>query len=193
MSFPRVLAGRRRALVAKLVANGLAQAGATLGGARALHAALAAEAARPELLGALAVSGAALLALRVHAAGVAERLGQDYVTRVRLRIFEAAAARPARGAPNRTGVTMTRVISDLGSLRRWVSDGLARSVVAVVTLAGALAALAFAGVEGEFVHLAFMNVRCASPPLAVLPCVLRWRCLHQIYPQFFEQFFLRRN
>jgi len=143
VSLPRVLAGRRRALVARLVANGIAQAGAALGGARALHAALAGDAPSAAAIGALALSGAALLALRVHAAGVAERLGQDYVTRVRLRIFEAVAARPARSAASRTGVMLTRVITDLGSMRSWVSDGIARSLVAVVTLTGALAALAF--------------------------------------------------
>lgn len=142
MSFPRVLAGRRRALVAQLVANGLLQAGAALGGARALHAALAEAGPSATTLGALAASGALLLGLRVHAAGVAERLGQDYVTRVRLRIFEAVAARPARAAPSRAGVTLSRVITDLGSLRRWVSAGIARSLVAAVTLAGALATLA---------------------------------------------------
>ncbi len=96
------------------------------------------------MLAALAVSGAVLLALRVHAAGIAERLGQDFVTRVRLRIFEAAAARPARSTPNRAGVAMTRVITDLSSLKRWVSDGIARSIVAAVTIAGALGVLALA-------------------------------------------------
>ena len=142
MSFPRVLAGRRRALVGQLVANGFAQAGAALGGARALHASLAKPIPQARWLAALALSGIVLAALRVHAAGVGERLGQDYVTRVRLRIFEAAAARPARSPQNRAGVTMTRVISDLSSMRNWVSDGIARSLVAAVTLVAALCGLA---------------------------------------------------
>jgi len=142
MSFPRVLSRRRRALVARLIANGLAQAGALLVGARALHAALATAAPDPAELGVLAASGLALLALRVHASGVAERLGQDYVTRVRLRIFEAAAARPARSADARAGIALTRVITDLSSLRSWVSDGIARSLVAAMTLAGAFVVLA---------------------------------------------------
>jgi ABC-type multidrug transport system fused ATPase/permease subunit len=128
--------------VAQLVANGLAQAGAALGGARALHAALADGAPSPRLLAALAASGVALAALRIHAAGAAERLGQDYVTRVRLRIFEATASRPARAGASRAGVTLARVITDLGSMRRWVSEGIARSLVAGVTLAAALGALA---------------------------------------------------
>ena len=142
MSFPRVITGRRRALVAQLVVNGLAQAAAALAGVQALHASLTAQPASARALLVLAGSGAALVALRIHAAGVGERLGQDYVTRVRLRIFEAVAARPARGTPNRAGVTMARVISDLSSLRSWVSAGIARSLVAGVTLAFALAVLA---------------------------------------------------
>jgi ABC-type multidrug transport system fused ATPase/permease subunit len=168
MSFPRVLAGRRRALVARLVANGLAQAAGALGAARALHAALSSPAPSPALLGVLAAAGVALLALRVHAAGVAERLGQDYVTRVRLRIFEAVAARPARAAQSRTGVTLTRVISDLTSLRRWVSDGIARSVVAIVMLGGALAALAFTLPSAALV-LGGVALGCAGVAAALTP------------------------
>lgn len=168
MSFPRVLAGRRRALVAQLVANGLLQAGAALGGARALHAALGAAPPSPAALGALAASGAMLLALRVHAAGVAERLGQDYVTRVRLRIFEAVAARPARSAPNRAGVTLSRVITDLGSLRRWVSEGIARSLVAAVTLATALGALALVHPPASLA-LGAIALGCAALAAALAP------------------------
>lgn len=168
MSLPRVLAGRRRALVSRLVANGLAQAGAALAGARALHAALSAPAPDAALLGVLAASGVALLALRVHAAGVAERLGQDYVTRVRLRIFEATAAKPARGAPSRAGLTLTRVITDLSSLRQWVSEGVARSVVAGVTLAGALAALTFAR-RGAALALGLVALACAALAASLAP------------------------
>lgn len=143
MSFPRVYAGRRRRLVWQLVASGLAQGGATLASAHFLRTALTGDGVAA--LAALAASGASIAALRVNAAGIGERLGQDYVTRVRLRIFEALAARPARAEQEaRAGVAMARVISDLGSLRAWVSAGLARSAVAAFTLTAVLAGLAWA-------------------------------------------------
>ena len=168
MSFPRVLSRRRRALVAQLVANGLAQAGATLIGARSLHAAIADSPPDLRVIGALAASGAALLALRVHAGGIAERLGQDYVTRVRLRIFEATAARPARAARARAGLTLTRVITDLSSLRRWVSDGIARSIVAAVTLAGAFFVLVTVHPAASLA-LGAVSLGCAAAAAALAP------------------------
>ena len=167
MSFPRVITGRRRALVAQLVANGIAQAGAALAGARALHAAVTADLAGALVLGILAASGAALAALRIHAAGVAERLGQDYVTRVRLRIFEAVAARPARGE-NRAGVTMARVIGDLSSLRSWVSAGIARSIVAGVTILAVLGVLVIARPAASLA-LAGIALGCALAATALAP------------------------
>ena len=167
MSFPRVITGRRRALVAQLVANGLAQAAAALAGVQALHASLTVAASARSLV-VLAASGAALVVLRIHAAGVGERLGQDYVTRVRLRIFEAVAARPARGMPNRTGTTMARVISDLSSLRSWVSAGIARSLVAGVTLIGALAVLGLTR-PATALTLGGVAIGCALAAAALAP------------------------
>src|SRR5262249_19339067 len=135
VSLPRVYAGRRRALLWRLVANGLCQAALAFGAALLLRSLLKTKAPAGHTLGLLALSGAALAALRIHAARVGERLGQDYVMRVRLRIFEALMAQPLRAARSpRAGLAMTRVISDLGSLRSWVSVGLARSCVACVTL-----------------------------------------------------------
>ena len=143
MSLPRVYGGKRRKLLWRLVANGLAQAGLAFGVALLLRDALRPNPSVPHPLGLLAASGLALVALRIHAARVGERLGQDYVMRVRLRIFEALAAQPLRAKRGpRAGLTMTRVISDLGSLRSWVSSGLARSCVACVTLSASIAALA---------------------------------------------------
>lgn len=144
MSLPRIYTGRRRGLLWRLVANGLAQAATLLASALLLRSVLAPDATSLAALIGLAGSGALLVLLRVHAAGVGELLGQDYVMRVRMRIFEAIAARPIRvegGA--RAGVAMARVISDLASLRNWVSVGLARSAVACVTLAGSIGVLAW--------------------------------------------------
>jgi ATP-binding cassette, subfamily B, bacterial len=143
-SLPRIGGGRRRGILLRLVANGLLQAAAAVGIAALLHAVLSGERAPTGELVALAAAGVALAGLRIHAAGLGERLGQDYVTRVRMRIFEGLATRPSRApAVDRTGLAMTRVISDLSSLRNWVAAGLARSAVAGVTLAAVLCALAW--------------------------------------------------
>src|SRR5262249_37810763 len=89
--------------------------------------------ADPMLLGAMVVSGFAIMLLRVLAAGTAEKLGQSYVTRVRLRIFERIMTRPGN-AKRRLGVAMARRIGDLSSLRHWVSEGFAGSIVSAALL-----------------------------------------------------------
>lgn len=146
MAFPRIYAGRRRALLWRLVANGAAQALLAFALARLLHAGLA-DARKGAIdalvVGGIAGSGLLLLALRATEAADAERLGQEYVMEVRLRIFDRIAARPARATGRRRwGVTMTRMVSDLSALRNWVSKGVAQSAVASITVAGLLAALA---------------------------------------------------
>jgi ABC-type multidrug transport system fused ATPase/permease subunit len=145
--FPRLYAAQRRWLIWRLVLNGLAQAAVAFGVALLLRRGLA-EArlgalAWPAVAG-IAASGLAALALRAAEAADAERLGQDYVTRVRLRILDCIAARPLLGdGSRRWGVTMTRLISDLASLRNWVSIGVAHAVVASVTICGLLSSLVF--------------------------------------------------
>lgn len=167
MSFPRVYTGRRRRLVWQLLASGVAQGGATLASAHWLRTALAPGGARA--LAGLAASGALIAGLRVYAAGVGERLGQDYVTRVRLRIFEALAVRPARAEREaRAGVAMARVIGDLASLRAWVSSGLARSAVATLTLTAVLAVLAWRRPAGAGL-LAGVALGCALGAAALAP------------------------
>jgi ABC-type multidrug transport system fused ATPase/permease subunit len=146
MSLPRIHGGRRKAILRRLVANGVAQASLAFAIAWLLRGALGSsggDAPDVLLLGALVGASAAAVGLRVVEAADAERLGQEYVTRVRLRIFERIAARPEQPTgPGRYGLTMTRLISDLGSLKNWVSLGIARALVASITLAGLIAALA---------------------------------------------------
>lgn len=147
MSMPRVFAGRRRRWIGLLIANGVAQALCGFGIAYSLrelmHEAEDRALAWPWLAGMIGL-GLAVLALRVRESSDAERLGQDYVTRVRLRIFERVAHRPAgRGGARRFGVTITRLTGDLGSLRNWVSVGIARSVVSTFSIAGLLVGLAY--------------------------------------------------
>jgi ABC-type multidrug transport system fused ATPase/permease subunit len=145
MSLPRIYAGRRRQLLWRLVAIGVAQALVAFSLAHILRATLKRATQGVidgPLLVAMAASGIAILALRALEAGDAERLGQDYVMRVRLRLFHRLAVRPAgtsRGG--RYGLTMSRMITDLNALRNWVSVGVARSTVASITIAGLVAAL----------------------------------------------------
>ncbi|MFO0688296.1 MAG: ABC transporter ATP-binding protein [Myxococcota bacterium] len=146
MSMPKVFAGHRRRRIGALVANGVAQAACGFGIAFALRTLLReAEQGRLELpwLAGMIGLGGAVLALRVREASDGERLGQDYVTRVRLRIFDRVAVRPARvEGERRFGVTLTRLTGDLNSLRNWVSLGIARSVVATASVVGLLGSLA---------------------------------------------------
>lgn len=143
---PRIHAGLRRNLLVRLVANGLAQGMTAFALTRLLHSAIG-EARLGTLsaptLGVVACCGVLALCLRVQEAADAERMGQDYVMQVRLALFEHLAGERARSdRQRRLGVSMTRMISDLSSLRNWVGIGLARSVVAVLTIAGLLCAMA---------------------------------------------------
>jgi ABC-type multidrug transport system fused ATPase/permease subunit len=166
MSLPRVVAGKRRPLMVRLLANGFAQALAAFAIAWLARDALAAlDGAGGTVAGARGLRIAGLV--RVDA----ERLGQEYVTKVRLRLFERIAALPARHQRvGRFGLTMTRMVTDLNSVRRWVSVGVARSAVAAVALVGLLAALAYfdhvvALVAGSLLAL------CALAGLALTPAL----------------------
>jgi len=146
VAFPRIYAGRRRGLLWRLVANGAVQAVLAFGLAHLLRAGIGSATAGTldlAVVGGLAAAGLALLGLRAVEAADAERLGQEYVMDVRLRILGRIAAGPDRATGRRRwGVQMTRMISDLNALRNWVSVGIARAVVASITIAGLLAALA---------------------------------------------------
>jgi ABC-type multidrug transport system fused ATPase/permease subunit len=141
--------------MARLLLNGVGQACAAFAIAWLARGALSAPAAasgegaeaRALRVAGLALAGLALLALRALERVDAEHLGQEYVTKVRLRLFERIAALPLRreraGRADRFGLTMTRMVSDLNSLRRWVSVGVARMSVASVAVCGILAALTY--------------------------------------------------
>jgi ABC-type multidrug transport system fused ATPase/permease subunit len=69
----------------------------------------------------------------------AERLGQEYIYRVRLAVFDRMRYFMPRALSNRsTGTSMLRFVSDISAIRRWVSFGLARivvsSIVAVISI-----------------------------------------------------------
>jgi ATP-binding cassette subfamily B protein len=82
--------------------------------------------------------------LRVFALRHAEELGQDYVHRIRLRLFRHLCTLSYRTHQQRSqGGTLLRFIGDLSAVRQWISLGLARLCVASITAVGTLLALAW--------------------------------------------------
>lgn len=94
-------------------------------------------------LGLLACTGIAAW-LRLIEQVDAECLGQDYVHQVRMTLYNRMCRFAPRAVSRRTtGATMLRFVGDLSALRRWVSLGLARIVVAAIVTVLALGFLAF--------------------------------------------------
>jgi len=93
--------------------------------------------------GLLACTGFAAL-LRLFEQVDAERLGQDYVHRVRMTLYDQMCKFAPRALGQRsTGTAMLRFVGDLSALRRWVSLGLARIVVSIIVAVLALGFLAY--------------------------------------------------
>lgn len=143
--FPRIFGGRRKKLFLRLIVNGVCQAFAVFGLAYALRSSLVSAKLGVldwPMVAAMVFIGLVIFVLRVWEAADAERLGQDYVMRVRLRLFKRIALRPVDAeGQRRWGVTMTRMISDLNSMRNWVAVGIARSIVAGIMIIGLLTSL----------------------------------------------------
>jgi ATP-binding cassette subfamily B protein len=139
----RVLTRDRLPLYARLVAIGVVQAAGSIGAAmliRSAHHGITGHGpSGPWHIGLLAfgLAGAVALAAGTRAAAqvAAERLGQHYVTEVRADLFEHLTKVPARllGQRNR-GNMLLRFVGDLSALRSWVSLGLAKMLVAGITV-----------------------------------------------------------
>lgn len=176
-NFPRVFAGRRRMLFVRLLLNGVGQAAVAFGLAYALRSSLAS--ARLGVLDwpmviAIAVVGLLFFVLRIWEAADAERLGQDYVMRVRLRLFKRIALRPVDAeGQRRWGVTMTRMISDLNSLRNWVAVGIARATVAGIMIIGLLGSLWVFSPQTGILAL-IMVLICFSASAGLTPLLRRY-------------------
>lgn len=108
-----------------LVVTGLCQAALMIAGAYMLGRFLSAQAdqARTLFFGAMLSSG--IIALLAHAVGrwLAERFGQNYVAICRVRLLKAIVR--SGGETSRHGITMTRLITDLSSVKNWVGQGIA--------------------------------------------------------------------
>ena len=123
----------RRRLFAWLVLLGAAQAALAACAALALGAFLTESAQNPARTGAL-IFAAAAAGLFLHAWGrsMAETLGQKYVMVYRVRLLKAIVR--SGGGADRYGLTMTRLIADLASIKNWVSRGIADGAVSVTAL-----------------------------------------------------------
>lgn len=134
--FPPILSGARRWLFARLLANGTCQAAGTL----ALPLLLSGSngLGHLEMAAGLAALATGLIALRVQELRDAERLGLDYVSEVRLRLFDGLIE--GRGTAH--GTAMSRLMNDLSALRQWVGLGLARSFSAALAFSGCAGAAA---------------------------------------------------
>ena len=150
-NLPRISGGPRRKWIVRLVANGLAQSCTGFAVAWLIDSVLSEIAGSnilggfPVLLvGALALAAAASLGLSVQSRRDAERLGQDYVMKVRLQLFRRIAYAPSRAeASGRLGISMARMTTDLTGLKNWVSLGVAQTVIAVLSITGYMAVLTY--------------------------------------------------
>lgn len=144
-ALPRIVYGARLGLLTLLVLIGFVQTGTLLGTAWATQQLL-----DPVLTDGASISATDIVVLVVLAIiGVvcrwserttAERLGNHYVHRVRLALYDSIT----RFQPNRrndTGVNMVRFTGDLTAVRQWVAMGIARSISASFFLLGVVLAL----------------------------------------------------
>jgi len=74
----------------------------------------------------------------------AERLGQDYIYKLRQSIFDRMSFFSPWALSNRsTGSSMLRFVGDLSAIRRWVCLGLARIVVSAIVAVVSIGVLAY--------------------------------------------------
>jgi len=159
---PAIFDGGRRSIFLRLVGNGVLQAlmivGSMLLVRHAFDVLLNPAYDDPEVnlfemtdvwtvglfaIGLLSCTGFAAL-LRLLEQIDAERLGQEYVHRVRMKLYDRMSSFAPRTLSQRsTGGTMLRFVGDLSALRRWVSLGLAKIVVAVIVTLLAIGFLAW--------------------------------------------------
>lgn len=152
-TLPPILDYGGRLVLSRLVLNGVLQAGMVVGTMFLVRHAfdallLPGKSGGPgQLLGleglpavlsfaaALFLCGASAALLRMIEFVDAERLGQRYVHRVRMVLFNQMAKFPPRAIGKRgSGAILLRFVGDLTALRTWVSRGLARIVVAAIVV-----------------------------------------------------------
>ena len=151
-ALPRVRASGRWWLLALLVANGLGQAATAVVASQLVHQAfrgLTAAGGGGDLRALMAAATAFVTVavigawLRARERVDAERLGQSYTHELRLQLFERVTRMSPWAVHQRSqGGNVLRFVGDLNALRRWISRGLARLLVAGTMAAGTLIAMA---------------------------------------------------
>lgn len=151
---PSLLNAARRRQLAWLIANGIAQGGGALVSAWLVHGLFAQLGDDALRLGSTMLSAAGIVAatlavswLRVRERALAEAMGQDYISELRLELFDCLSAVSVRALSRHSrGGTLLRFIGDLKALKRWVSLGIARLAVGCVSIGVALLTLAWLNV-----------------------------------------------
>lgn len=150
---PDILVGRRKWLMARLICNGVAQAGVMLSTAWLIKTAfdgfIVPDSGQSSVsllecgLG-LAAAGIAIALLRMLERIDAEHMGQLYTHEVRTGLFSHMSRVSPRLLQGRSrGGIMLRFIGDLNALKQWVSLGVARLTVASITTVITLGILGF--------------------------------------------------
>jgi ABC-type transport system involved in cytochrome bd biosynthesis fused ATPase/permease subunit len=133
MTPPAILgAPDRRRLFTLLIIAGLGQAALAVTGAFMLGVYLTD--ASTVALAVFVLSGIGLVLLRAGARVLSEHLGQAYVAVYRVRLVKALVRNGGATGPH--GVAMTRLITDLASIKNWVSQGLAEGAANTAALIG---------------------------------------------------------
>lgn len=126
---PPIAGGRRRGLLAQLVVVAVLHAALGVTTAVLTGRLVAAGPALPKLLMVAAAAGVVGIGVTRYGERVlAERLGQDYVHELRVRLVASALTAP--DAPS-LGITIARTTNDLTAVRNWVGHGIAPLIAAV--------------------------------------------------------------
>ena len=151
MNLPSIIKGTRTGIFFRLVANGLAQAAATIITVLLVRLAFDRLITKSEILQSglmiqvglgLVVAAGCIGWLRMVERIDAEKMGQSYIHQIRMILFEHLSILAPRALQKRSrGAIVLRFIGDLNALKRWVSLGLVRITVAGITTICALLAL----------------------------------------------------
>lgn len=153
MIFRPISRGRWRKLLLQLVINGLLQALLTICLAVLIRISFDSLISGINktisnhvilLCGGFVVIAASTAWLRMRERLDSERLGQDYIHRIRMDLFNHLTRLTPRSLQTSSrGSIMLRFIGDLNALKRWISLGFARITVAGVIVLGTLGTLFF--------------------------------------------------
>lgn len=174
---PRIFAGRRRGLLARLALLVVVQAVALAGAAVATRAAFGALHAGagldPPVLAGFVVAGLIAAWAQFRLTILAERMSQDYAGDVRSALFEhASRSRQSDLERRRFGYHLLRFTGDLSALGNWPGRGLPRMAQAAVLLPASALVLYWLHPAFGFVGLGLIaGIACVTAP--ALPGLFR--------------------